>query len=319
MAGPDLSISLPLDSVLLDGIASTDPDGFIAEWSWTKISGPASFSLVTPTTMKTRLKNLVAGIYELELKVTDNKGAFARDTVQVIVSNPPIQLNRPPVAYAGIDKTIFLPLNTVNVDGSGSTDPDGNISQWFWTKISGPASYQIANTNTAQTSIINLVEGVYQFELKVTDAGGLFDLDTIQIEVRAAAVLGTSAGNVLFFFRDPTGGLDAANISVIEGFTPQIILVKVKIAGFPDANIEGVWSLNYTPWCPISSIYFDTTSYGLFNLPSGSYAWTAESVTTNLSGYPVPNSFMQYWSAPHSASGTITVQQGACVIKEIIF
>jgi hypothetical protein len=30
-----------------------------------------------------------------------------------------------------------------------------------------------------------LVEGLYQFKLKVTDAGGLFDRDTVQVTVNA--------------------------------------------------------------------------------------------------------------------------------------
>ena len=152
-------------------------------------------------------------------------------------------------------------------------------------------------------------------ELKVTDAGGLVDLDTIQIGVYPVV----ATGNVLFFFRDPTGSLDAANIGVIENFSPQIILARVKIQNFPDANIEGVWSLNATPWCPIPSIYYDATSYGTFNLPPGTYSWTAESVTTNLPTF-VPAGFATYWSIPHSASGTIVVPPGNnCLIREIIF
>ena len=42
-AGPDRIITLPTDSISLDGNASNDPDGIISEWLWTKISGPVSF------------------------------------------------------------------------------------------------------------------------------------------------------------------------------------------------------------------------------------------------------------------------------------
>ena len=35
-----------------------------------------------------------------------------------------ITTNHPPVAKAGADQTITLPTNTVNLDGSASTDPD---------------------------------------------------------------------------------------------------------------------------------------------------------------------------------------------------
>jgi K319L-like, PKD domain/WD40-like Beta Propeller Repeat len=91
--------------------------------------------------------------------------------------------NRPPVANAGADQVITLPSNSVNLNGSASTDPNNNISSYLWTKISGPSSFNIADANAVQTQVTNLVEGVYQFELKVTDAGGLFDKDITQVTV----------------------------------------------------------------------------------------------------------------------------------------
>src|SRR6476620_12699785 len=91
--------------------------------------------------------------------------------------------NHPPVANAGNDTTIMLPVNTANLDGSLSFDPDSNITGYLWTKISGPSSFNITDTNAVQTPVINLVQGVYLFELKVTDADGLFDRDTIRVTV----------------------------------------------------------------------------------------------------------------------------------------
>jgi Tol biopolymer transport system component len=90
---------------------------------------------------------------------------------------------RPPVANAGPDQTIILPTNTVALDGSASTDPNNNITSYLWTKISGPLSFTIANANAVQTQVTNFIEGIYQFELKVTDAGGLIDKDTVQVTV----------------------------------------------------------------------------------------------------------------------------------------
>ncbi len=129
------------------------------------------------------------------------------------------------------------------------------------------------------------------------------------------------ARNVLFFFRDPTGSLDALNWTVFEGYAPPILLLKVKIENYPDADIYGFWSQGYSPWCPISSIYADTTAYGTFTLPPGQYRWRAESVTTQLPNYPgLFPAFVQYWSTPHSAEGELTVQPGDnCILKEIVF
>ena len=110
---------------------------------------------------------------KFELKVTDDEGASARDTVMITVDSIATS-NHPPVACAGADRTITLPTDTVTLDGSCSTDPDNNITSYLWTKIAGPASLTIANANAVTTQVSNLTEGVYQFELKVTDAGGLF-------------------------------------------------------------------------------------------------------------------------------------------------
>jgi hypothetical protein len=185
IAGPDKVITLPTDSVLLDGNGSSDPDGMISEWLWTKISGPASFNILKPIDSFTKVKTLVVGTYQFELKVTDNGGLFSKDTMRLIVDSV-VTTNHPPIAHAGADQTITLPTNAVNLNGSGSTDPDNNITSYAWTKISGPGSFNIVNPNAVQTQVTTLSQGTYQFELKVTDAPGLFSKDTMQVIVNAA-------------------------------------------------------------------------------------------------------------------------------------
>jgi len=182
VAGPDQVITLPADSVSLDGRSSSDPDGMISGWLWTKISGPVSFNIIKQSDSVTKVKNLIPGAYEFELKVTDNSGLSAKDTMRVIVDSV-LTSNHRPIANAGVDQIISLPTNTVNLDGSGSTDPDNNIISYAWTKVSGPSSFNIANANATQTQGTNLVQGIYQLELKVTDAVGLFSKDTMQILV----------------------------------------------------------------------------------------------------------------------------------------
>src|SRR5215813_2299761 len=81
VAGPNQVITLPTDSVLLDGSTSSDPDGKISEWRWTKISGPASFNILHATRRKRLKKNSDKGIYQLELTVKDNGGLSANDTI----------------------------------------------------------------------------------------------------------------------------------------------------------------------------------------------------------------------------------------------
>ena len=185
VAGPDRVITLPTDSVLLDGSSSSDPDGMISGWLWTKISGPASSNIIKPADSLTKIKALVVGTYQFELKVTDNGGLSAKDTMRIIVDSV-FRTNHPPNANAGADQTITLPTNAVNLDGSGSTDPENNLTAYAWTKISGPNSFNIVNSTAVQTQVTTLIQGTYQFELKVTDALGLFSKDTMQVIVNAA-------------------------------------------------------------------------------------------------------------------------------------
>ena len=185
IAGPDLVVSLPTDSVLLDGRLSSDPDGVISSHLWAKISGPASHNIIKPADSITKVTGLSIGTYQFELTVTDNGGLSAKDTMQVIV-NTVSTTNHPPIADAGPDQIITLPTNTVTLDGSRSSDPDNNITVYAWTKVSGPSLFAIANANAVHTQVENLVQGIYQFELKVTDVAGLFSKDTINITVNSS-------------------------------------------------------------------------------------------------------------------------------------
>jgi hypothetical protein len=96
--------------------------------------------------------------------------------------------NQLPVARAGADQAITLPVATVTVDGSTSSDADGTITAYAWTKISGPSTFSIINPTSASTVINALVAGVYVFQLQVTDNAGGTGTDTITITVNPAIV-----------------------------------------------------------------------------------------------------------------------------------
>ena len=98
-------------------------------------------------------------------------------------NQPTSNTNKPPIAVAGPDQTISLPRQRILLNGSASNDPDGSITVWQWTKLSGPSSFTIANANTVQTQVSNLLQGIYQFELKVTDNARLLSKDTVQVTV----------------------------------------------------------------------------------------------------------------------------------------
>ena len=78
--------------------------------------------------------------------------------------------NQPPVAKAGVNQIIQLPTDSVWLDGGASTDPDNDIVSYAWRKVDGPLQFVIDAPDQKRTKLSKLVEGVYRFELKVTDA-----------------------------------------------------------------------------------------------------------------------------------------------------
>jgi hypothetical protein len=314
IAGKDTVIYLPVNSVVLNGSGSSDPDGTITGFQWRKISGPATFNLKSPNAAQSTVDSLEKGVYQFELKVTDNSGLSDLDTVMITV-NDTTQPNRPPVANAGPDQTITLPTNAVNLDASSSSDPDNNIVSYLWKKISGPASFTIANNTLVQMQITNLTEGIYQFELKVTDAGGLFDKDTIQIEVKPE-INQQNLDNICFYFPDPTGTCSF----IYETFDTTLITVTINNLSKP---IKGFWGEAYSLPCPFNTSYFfePGENCASFNLPPGTYSWRAESSIIDLTPFPlVTGPIIQIFLSPHSISGTLTVNPGdSCIIQKIVF
>ena len=184
-AGADRTIVLPKDSVVLAGNNSYDPEGGVLKYKWTKISGPAAYQLLNDSIASPAVMGLQQGIYQFELKVTDNGLLISKDSIVVTVNAAP--QNIAPVARAGSDVNIALPNNSAALNGSSSTDADGSIVLYRWRKMSGPASGSISDSTTASTNAINLVQGVYNFELTVTDNNAATGKDTMIVTVTPAA------------------------------------------------------------------------------------------------------------------------------------
>ncbi len=184
-AGGNQSITLPTSSTSVDGSASTD-DIAIVTYLWTKFSGPTGGTISTPNSVTTNITALQAGTYVFRLRVTDGSGLFDEDDVTIIVN---AASNNAPVAIITTGTpTIQLPTNSVNLSGTSSTD-DVAVTGYLWTQVSGPSQATIATPTGSTTNMNNLIEGVYFFQLQVSDAGGLTDTDQIMITVNAAVVV----------------------------------------------------------------------------------------------------------------------------------
>jgi len=189
-AGSNITLTLPTNSTNIVGSGS-DPDGSIASYTWTQVSGPNTATLTNSSSPTVTVSNLIQGTYTFRLTITDNNGATAFDDVQVIVNAAPV--NNSPVSNAGLDQSITLPVNSIILAGSG-TDSDGTIASYLWTKQSGPTA-TLANQTTATLTASNLVQGSYVFRLTVTDNQGATGTDDVNVTVFPAVVNQTPTVN----------------------------------------------------------------------------------------------------------------------------
>lgn len=85
-------------------------------------------------------------------------------------SDPVSAANSPPVAHAGGDVQILVE-HSVRLDGSLSSDPDGDILNHHWSIVSQPegSSASLSDERSVEPEFIPDQVGTYQFELEVND------------------------------------------------------------------------------------------------------------------------------------------------------
>jgi len=183
-AGADQIITLPVNNTTLTATAS-ESGGTIVSYAWTQTSGPSTATIAASSQLSTGISGLVQGVYTFQILVTDNSGVTATDVVKVTV-NPAPPVPGAPSANAGADQTITLPTNSVTLSGSGS-ETNGTIVSYAWTQTSGPSTATIGTAGQASTVVSGLVQGVYTFQLTVTDNSGVKATDVVKVTVNAAA------------------------------------------------------------------------------------------------------------------------------------
>ncbi|ULQ58086.1 heparin lyase I family protein [Flavihumibacter rivuli] len=218
------TITLPTNSVTLDGRASYDPDGLVTRYTWVQLTGPRSSPMSTPSAPVTSVNWMtLAGDYTFRLFITDDRGASAGSQVITIKVNPegtpppvdtttppptgggPISgVNLPPIASAGINQTITLPTNSVTLNGTGSYDPDGRITRYTWVQLTGPKSAPMSGPFAALNTINWMIEGTYSYQLFVTDDSAATSRSPIVfVTVLPAPVAGMNAGGAAGVDQNP--------------------------------------------------------------------------------------------------------------------
>lgn len=185
-AGQDEEAPICVGTLVLDGSQSSDVDGDSLSYSWTITSAPngSSATLNNDDEAKASITPDAVGTYEITLSVSDGVHPAVTDQVVLTITE---DTGNPPTAVAGEDRTVSV-NETVTLDGSGSTDPDGDALTYQWTLSGKPVGSQatIANADQAQAQFTPDKAGNYIFRLKVTDAAGSCqNEDTVNLTITA--------------------------------------------------------------------------------------------------------------------------------------
>jgi len=129
--------------------------------------------------------------------------------------------NSPPVADAGPDQT-GIAAGMVTLNGSGSSDPEGDPLSYEWTQIAGPA-VSISGKNAAIATFTAADNQSYSFRLTVRDPGGMSATARTTV-----STIGAAQVRILRFTADPA--------TVNPGGVSRISWV-----------VEGANSVNITP------------------------------------------------------------------------
>jgi len=311
-AGNNQTINLPSSSVTLDGSGST---GTITDYQWTLVSGPNIPTITTPTGVSTTVTGLIEGVYVFQLAI--NSG-FSTSQVTITVNPPP-----PPVANAGNDQTILLPVTTVTLDGSNST---GVITDYTWTKISGPGSPVITTPTTVSTTVTGLTLGTYVFQLSlnsgvstsqvtinVLDQGSSISIFTtqappditsndfqspgIELGVKFRSAVSGFITGVRFYKTTLNSGTHTGELYAIDG-------TRLAQAVFTNETTLGWQNVTFTT--PVA-IVPNTTYVAAYFSSAGNYVGTANYFTSAIVNSPLtgladgadgPNGVYLYTATP---------------------
>jgi hypothetical protein len=178
-AGPDQTASVG-DTVTLDGTGSTDVDEDILTYSWSIISTPSGSGalLSDPSSPTPTFVVDLLGDYIVQLIVNDGTVESSPDTITITTGNSA------PVAEAGPSQTAAVG-DTVNLDGTGSKDVNGDTLTYSWSIISMPSGSGalLSDPVSPTPAFVADLEGEYIVQLIVNDGALDSSPDTISVTV----------------------------------------------------------------------------------------------------------------------------------------
>ena len=184
-AGPDQTVQGGA-VVVLDGTGSSDEGQF--SYTWVQTGGP-SVTLDNANLARPRFTAPAgqASATPITFELTIDDGiATATDSVVVTV-----EANTAPVADAGADQGPIDSGQTVTLNGTGSSDPEGSALTYSWTQVSGPTA-TLSDASSAQPTFtapdVNGQDDLV-FELVVNDGQVDSPADSVTIAVRGVGTI----------------------------------------------------------------------------------------------------------------------------------
>lgn len=152
VAGTDINLCNE-DSTSLAG---NNPIG-TSTGMWNVLSGPNTPVIDSVSIYNTPITGLIEGVYELEWTVSNGVCTPAIDTVLINVYNMPVSIT-------GADIQLCEEISTPI-----TANPNAGTATGVWNIINAPNIPNIVNTNASSTTILNLIEGVYELEWEVSN------------------------------------------------------------------------------------------------------------------------------------------------------
>ena len=174
-------------TVYLDGSDSFDDNtsSLLLDYAWSFSSKPAgsTASLDYANTVLPEFEADIAGTYVVQLIVTDGQGALS-DPAQVVISSD----NLAPTAVATVDFPLAVVGNSIQFDGSESTDPEGDMLTYAWFISVQPSgsTATLSGVDTATPTLTTDVEGSYELILIVSDFLGAGEPAFVEVTATTA-------------------------------------------------------------------------------------------------------------------------------------